>query len=723
MGAGLLIAGAALAAPLQAPDTLFYSSDAARELIVRAGARHRVQDTTVHDYQARLRYRLSFGLGRRKWARAPTVAAEEQEALVLWERPNHLRVEVVGQRSRSRNPEMQLTSGFDRPWFVPRGLSDSIRIFGGEFPERPAIHPLAAGGPDWYRYTTGDTVTLTTARGATIRLVQVEVVPRRPGPSLVAGQLWLDLATADVVRFAFRYVGAEPWVAPERPTRNDSSDARRANRIISRVLELSADLEYALQDGRYWMPYRQVLSGRVQIPLVGDVFIPFEATTTFTDHEVNTGQRPVFTLELPDSASGRTRVSRRERRDSLRTDLRDSSVARVYAGRLPGGGRYEIRRAPRDSLRAYRGWGDSLELQLTAEDDRRLRETTKDLADLVERLSPELSGRRVSGISYERLADVFRFNRVQGTSLGLGYQFGLGIPYTSVYTTARIGLADLRPTARAALVRDAPGGRLTIAAYRDLADQDAFAAGLTPGNSVRGLVSARDEGDYHLASGAALRFETSLAAGVDLGLGLRGEHHRSVAAEASAWLHDVFGGDGVLPSNPLVEEGWFAVPSARLEGQAGRTRWSLTADGLSDFGDRVTGRVQAQLRQPVGSGAGMTVRLQGGLATRPTLPQMLYRAGGQASARGFDYGVQRGDAFWSVQTDWSFRGRRALRPVVFLDAAQAGRLDGLSGERVLLGGGVGVSILNGLLRFDLSHPIAPDRLGGLHLDIVFGAPR
>lgn len=44
---------------------------------------------------------------------------------------------------------------------------------------------------------------------------------------------------------------------------------------------------------------------------------------------------------------------------------------------------------------------------------------------------------------------------------------------------------------------------------------------------------------------------------------------------------------------------------------------------------------------------GATIRVKGGLATRPTLPQMAFRAGSQGSVRGHDYGVQRGDAFWA----------------------------------------------------------------------------
>ncbi|HLG05126.1 MAG TPA: hypothetical protein VI383_03170, partial [Gemmatimonadales bacterium] len=213
MGPGLLTL-ALLGATLQQPqDTSTYPDPATRDLVARAMARHRAQDSSVRDYRAGLRYRLNFGFGRRRWGNAPPIAAEEQEARLAWQLPNDLRVEIIGQRSRTREfggdggGEAQIFSSFTAPWFVPRGLSDSVRVFGSEFPERAALHPLAGDGPEWYRYRAGDTVSLTTGDGRRLRLTEVRVTPKRAGPALIAGKLWLDLATAEVVRLAFRYVG------------------------------------------------------------------------------------------------------------------------------------------------------------------------------------------------------------------------------------------------------------------------------------------------------------------------------------------------------------------------------------------------------------------------------------------------------------------------------------------------------------------------------------
>ena len=233
MGANFIVALLSIAVTQQPPpDTAApYTSPAVQELVERARARRLSGDSLVADYRARIKYRLTVGTGRRRWAQVPVSAVEEQVADVQWQRPNDLRVDVVGRRSGSRSETIELSSVWDRPWFVPRGVDDSVRIFSNEFPARGALHPLAATGPEWYRYTLTSGLTVTTARGGSLRLLEVDVTPRRSGPALIAGKMWIDSATAEVVRLTFRYLGTSLWVTPEKPTRSDSASARRLNAL------------------------------------------------------------------------------------------------------------------------------------------------------------------------------------------------------------------------------------------------------------------------------------------------------------------------------------------------------------------------------------------------------------------------------------------------------------------------------------------------------------
>ena len=723
--AAVLLAGLAqTSSPDSTSSSTPYSSPAVQHLVERAMAGRRAGDSAVSDYRARIHYRLGVGVGRRRWARVPTAAVEEQVADVQWQRPNDLRVDVRGRRTRSRS-ELRLSSVWDRPWFVPRSVDDSVRIFSDEFPATGALHPLAQGAPEWYRYELAGGLSVTQGRGGTLRLLEVKVTPRRTGPALIAGEMWIDSASAQVVRLAFRYVGTGLWVRPDGPERADSSSARRINSIANQIVSIDADLEYGLQDGRYWMPRRQVISGRVRIPLVSDVVIPFRAVTTFDEFEVNTGRPIAFDVPLagsdhPDSL----KVRRDVRRDSLRAERRgdrdsDSLRSWDYADRWAGG-RYELHRPSNDSLSRFRGWADTLTLDQDPADLARAREVEADLARLTESLPDSVTGQRWHGIGYERLTDALRYDRAQGLSLGLGYRVRVpGIAFTALYATARYGFSDDRLTGRGSLVRDAPAGRLTLSGYRDVVNVDPFAPAPGLGNTLDALFAAHDNGDYALTQGASAGYETSLSTGLELAAGARYERQTGVARAAKSAVNDFLGGAGFFPANAPVTEGRFGAGFVRLSG-LGSLRWQATADVLGGEGS-ATGRVHGELRHGIGGRRGLTVRVKGGVATRPTFPQSAFRLGGVGTVRGHEYGEGRGQAFWATQLDLAPLAGR-LRPVVFADAGQAGGAGDLFSGRVMAGVGVGVSLFGGLVRFDLSRSVAPDR-PRLRFDVVLQGPR
>ena len=109
---------------------------------------------------------------------------------------------------------------------------------------------------------------------------------------------------------------------------------------------------------------------------------------------------------------------------------------------------------------------------------------------------------------------------------------------------------------------------------------------------------------------------------------------------------------------------------------------------------------------------GYRALFQGGLALgSDSVPQLALRAGGINTVRGYDFGVEQGDAMWSTQLDMSKPGRSAVKLVGFLDAGQAGNRTDFGSAAFLSGAGVGVSILGGFMRADLSHPLtsAPGR--------------
>ena len=712
----LLLLAVLFAAPLHAQqEPAPFANEATRQLIGEAMVRHRTQDSLVNDYKATIRYRMSFALGRRRWGRAMTLAAEEQQGTVHWQRPNDLRLDILGRRSRSRREDINLSTNFDRPWFVPRGLGDSVRFFGNDFPERAALHPLAQDGPEWYRYALEDSVSFSNPDLGQVKLYRLSITPRRNGPSLIAGSMYLDANSKDVVRLTFRYVGTALWIDEEdEDFARDSSKARRANAIVNRILSVNADLEYSLQQGKYWMPYRQLLAGQARIPLVSDIVVPFELITSFSEYSINTGEPVAFEIELPDSGGV-----------SDDPELDDDGETRTYTARRYAdrwdGGRFEVHRAPKDSLENFPGWTDSLDLDLSAEDDRRIRELSTDLARVSEQLSSELTGRRLHGINYERFADIVRYNRVQGLSFGFGYQLRGPWDFTMFQGTARLGISDGRLTGRLSVVRDAPGGTLSLSGYREVREVEPFTRNFAIGNSINALFVAHDNADYYLGEGAALMFERSLDRGIDLTLVGRFERQSFVEGEAESELNDLIGGSGRFPVNPPVREGNYFGGAIRLDGQRGFTGWNITGDGLAGEGESVA-RVYGEVRQRIGHKRGLSLSLKTGIASSDAIPQALFRAGGLQSVRGYDYGRARGQAFWSVQSDFTLSQSWGFRPVLFLDAGQAARTGDLFSQEPLVGAGIGASLLRGLIRFDLSHGLTGAG-NKLRFDVVFSAAR
>jgi hypothetical protein len=320
------------------------------------------------------------------------------------------------------------------------------------------------------------------------------------------------------------------------------------------------------------------------------------------------------------------------------------------------------------------------------------------------------------GIAYERLSDLLQYNRVQGLSFGLGYQTRLpGFRSTHAYATLRYGLSDDRVTGRLTLLREVSGSRVALSGYSDVADLDPLSPGRTLGNTLNGILAGHDNADYALAQGGSARWGTSIGTRLDLTLEARVERQSSMARVARSAVNDFLGGTGIFPPNPRVEEGTFGALSVKVS-RLGGTAWSLSSDVLGGAG-QVTARLFGDIRGSLGRERQVSLRIMAGAGTEPGLPQTLFRLGGVYTVRGFEYGTLRAPAFWAARLDVAPLSGR-VRPVVFIDTGQAAPIADLISSTALVGGGAGLSLLGGLIRFDLSRPISPDGGGKLRFDLV-----
>jgi len=729
-----MIAALLAVAALQAPQGP-YADFATAVLVARARERHRQQDAAVQNYEAVVRTRVDANFARGRFARLIPLAAVEQTTQLTWQAPNDLRLVVLGERRRTAFVGANAQTRWGRPWFVPRFLGDSIRLLDNDFPERAAVHPLGVGAEPYYRYAIEDSLELVLP-GRTVRAVAVRVTPKRSDGAFVAGDIWLDAATAETVRFRFAFVGRRLWSQPRGETRRDSATAEREADRAARVLRVSADLEYGLFQERFWLPYRQVLVMDIELPWVGNVAIPVTFISSFSDVRVNGAAPIAFTVPLADtavsdsaketglSAAERRRASR-ERIDRRRQELReheerDRREGYGSAGRWSGG-RFEVVVPSDSALRNYAGWTDSLAWGASSADAVRVDDLRREALAAVNRLPRDLFPRPRLLVAKDRFTDAWRYNRAEGTALGAGLQLPISGSYVTLAARARYAFTDRRLQAALSLRRDAIGSRVGLSVFREMWDADPLAPGLDLSNSFRATFLAHDDGAYVFAQGLHVQRQFTYRNAVDVSLGLRLAQERAPNRLAHSRLNNLLGGSGdFAPLDPVLP-GTFATLSGDISSGNLPTSWRLGAEltaGTAATAARLWIGAGTSIRAP----AGLSVALNGwvGVGAGDSIPQRAFRLGGARTLCGYEAGAFRGTSAYAAGVELSMAGR-LLSPVVFADMGQV-TTSGLaftSGPRASVG--AGISALWGVLRVHVARALEANK--PWRFDIVFSALR
>jgi hypothetical protein len=761
-----------------------FADSAVAHLIALARARHQGRALALAGYRAKTFTRVEGRMAPSRFAPGLTVFAYETAADLHWAHPGNVRVAVRGARMAApRLPGLstrgQVTAFWEdlfgrEPWFIPGSIGDEIQLMG--IPDEEAVHPLARGAEAYYRYTLLDSVRLILPN-RTVRAVGVRVEPRvdnpvvefveearvdsfpadfaarlrammdsvmaaypdqpgrirsvdwrhisdslrtiRPGdsvvyvrrplrqrsyqPTLVAGEMWLDADSLDVVRMSVAFVGDGIW--------DDDPDSPR-------LVNLEADLEYGLHEGRFWLPLRQVLSANFVYRYLPGVNLPASAVTTFSDYKLDE-QEPqlVFSYELPPGTTGRRFGSWNcpaawEFGIDTSAPCGQDSVTRVYD--RDDGTRWEVTLPPLDSLTSF-PFSAEFEYTKSLAAEEFINERVGELARISEQLTDPTASSRFAA-NWLKVYDVFNFNRVQGPSIGFGYTWNPPIDFTTILFSGRFGFGDERPLGEVMWRRESAAGRFDIAGFRALNAVEPRAVGAGVGRALRTLLTGRDEADYHLATGGSVtyvRYSGPLG-GTRLSLGF--ERQRSVSNVSGSWLNDFFFGSGTFRLNPAVREGDFLRLQASREFTVGPVNVEVGGDALASREQR-GGRIWAGSDVWFTNGGRFIGRLRarGGMAEADSLLQLAFRVGGRNSVRGQDYGTLLGTSFWSGQLDLEWVVSQWWSPVAFADAGNVGRLD-----NPMAGFGIGISLLSGIIRFDLAKGINPSR--PIRFDLLFQIP-
>jgi len=451
-----------------------WNAPAALELVRRATAERRAAqaDSSLVSYRTRAHGFVFFlaqvGEGLREPPRL--VKADELRVEVYWRAPDRSKQVILGWRDGAFLPT-DINYHRDHLGIVTNNFGDVIRI--GEGDEvRDVPHPLSPAGLAAYDYAIGDSLAIRTAGGQTV-VREVQVRPRSFARPLVVGTLYLDAATAQLVRFRFSFTPAA---------------------YLDRQLEdISIVLENSLYEQRYWLPYRQEVEIRRR--------------TTWLDFPARGIIRGRWEIEGYD----------------LNVPLPDT----LFRGPAIAG---LLHPQPADST-----WTTPLGKAIAAEAAPVNRQDMDALRVEVERIAGAraLSGLSSRRLAAGSVSDVVHVNRVQGLTLGFGGVLGLRASRIHVRPSLAYGTSDHRVTGALTVAAGIGATQVTLGAarrIRDLSDLPVIAPAV---NSLLAQEGGKDYGDYVLVQGVTGGIRQRLSGRSTLALSAGVEESQSVRVRAT----------------------------------------------------------------------------------------------------------------------------------------------------------------------------------------------
>ena len=397
-------------------------------------------------------------------------------------------------------------------------------------------HPLAEGADSLYRYASGDTLTLSLPDGRRLRTVQLDVLPREADAHRIVGTLWIEPESGALVRAVYRLSREFDAIRDLEDLQEEEEEG--SFRYVPGVLkpwtfDLSMiAIDYSLWNFEVWLPLYMRMEGLgragiVKFPVTLDISYEMESVTTRRDIERleaarrEEAARTAAVPPEPDEAREADAPQLVERR----FETRDEAMAFV-AELLSREGGVDYESAEGDDFAAER------DAYILAPRERSLVATSPELpppiweeaagfpsdeqiGEFVESLAG-LPTPEVPGIPWSLdwgwgRPGLIRYNRVEGPAAGLHFETSLAGPW-SLNARAFLGVSDLEPKGRLDFERETVRRRLGFGVYRELASASPHFGRLGFGNSLNALFLGRDEGEYYRATGADLTWRPTAVA-------------------------------------------------------------------------------------------------------------------------------------------------------------------------------------------------------------------
>ena len=398
------------------------------------------------------------------------IKADELRVEVYWRAPDRSKQVILGWRDGAFLPT-DINYHRDHLGIVTNNFGNVIRI--GEGDEvRDVPHPLSPGGMAAYDYALGDSLAIRTAAGETV-VREVQVRPRAFGRPLVVGTLYLDVATAQLVRFRFSFTPAA-YLDPQ-------------------LEDISIVLESSLFEQRYWLPYRQEIEIRrrttwLDFPARGIIRGRWE----IEGYDLN--------LPLPDSLFTGPSIA------GLAQPAPADTAWETPLGQAIAGVAAPVNRQDMDALRVE-----------------------------VERIAGAraLSGLPANRLATGSVSDVVHVNRVQGLALGFGGVIGLRESRVHVRPWIGYGTSDHRVTGGVSVGVGVGATQVTLGASRRISDLSDLPVIAPVVNSLLAQEAGKDYGDYVLLEAASLGLRQRLSGRTALALSAAVERSGSVSTRAT----------------------------------------------------------------------------------------------------------------------------------------------------------------------------------------------
>jgi hypothetical protein len=251
-----------------------------RALFEKARRTRLSQDSTLRNYDAIARQRMSVDLGIGSSGREHLFFRQEVAARVQWQHDVGVWIDMTGARvgipmapkeaeieallgDMSRMSPIPYFPGYEALWVGGEGTART------EANERDIVNPLAVGSEAYYTFAAGDSIRFTLQDGTTISLREIAVRPRSPKWNLAVGSLWFD-ADGQLVKAVYRLsTPIDIWTAAAEdqsdPSKNDMPPAIVTGFLSPMTAQITGvAIEYSLH-GQHWLPRMRSMEGSAQL--------------------------------------------------------------------------------------------------------------------------------------------------------------------------------------------------------------------------------------------------------------------------------------------------------------------------------------------------------------------------------------------------------------------------------------------------------------------------